>query len=764
MINPLIPMLAITGRPTQSEIVHIVDRYADCGFEQLMLYPRDGCELSYLTDEWFDVIEAFIIAGKKHSMNFWLYDEYNYPSGGCKGRVMAENSDFCLKYIKAEFVNGKYEPKLIKNEKYPDILNPVAMDFFIEITHKKYEEKFKKYFGKEIRGIFTDEPSFYYGVWEADELPYYREMPEDYLSATGRDFGDDYNDYYSQKGAPDFLRDCYRLLSHRMYASFTQKISAWCSRNNLYMTGHLMNDALPTGAVQSNGNLLKQLSGFSLPAVDDIFSNSLSRSLLSSFSVIQYASYDKDGAGAELFALGPCDISFSKMCMMLWYASLFGVNHYFLAIAHLDVRGNAYRKFYFNNFSPDNPCSFAYGQFGEEAKKAAIFARKEYTPEVYVRYPSDAASYELFADRSIDKRFGELLEALKRNQLQYMLLGDEADSEKPIIEVTGNGFSLNGTDYADVQSLLSNFSNKNLYTLPDGTLTDDIMVRVYADGTCVILNLTERVINLKNTGGREIILEPYAVKIEGNKEEKYRCLLQTNPEEILFPENNIVAATFDEEGVYEFDLAEDLEVIIALRNYPEDVIIWLDEKPLNACNKSNLLPAGFNGLYKQTQNTVLERGRHKLIYKNTTKNFYKYLPEIMFIGDFYCKGNVFATKNAENGNVSRYGKWLFRFNAHIPADKKLAISIEGTDKPMQLYAGEEPIGTRIVYPYVWNIPSEYFGQNVQFTLESASDLSNIFGDISAIEKIDGTPGWCSGFTPVYQKKIPEIKVNVLEII
>ncbi len=764
MINPLIPMLAITGRPTQTEITDIIDRYADCGFDQLMLYPRDGCELSYLTDEWFEVIEAFIAAGKKHNMSFWLYDEYNYPSGGCKGRVMAKSPDFCLKYVKATLACGRYEPKLLTNDKFPDILNPYAMDFFIESTHKKYEQRFKKYFGKQIKGIFTDEPSFYYGVWEEDELPFYKEMPEEYTSLTGRSFYDDYNDYYAHIGAKDFIRDCYKLLSDRMYTSFTKKVSDWCEKNNLYMTGHLMNDALPTGAVRSNGNLLKQLSGFSLPAVDDIFSDSLSTSLIASFSAVQYASLNKDGAGAELFALGPCDMTFSKMRMMLWYASLFGVNHYFLAIAHLDVRGNAYRRFYFNNFSPDNPCSFAYKEFGEEAKKAARFARKVYIPDVYVRFPNDMASYELFTDKKTDKHFGDLLVSLKRNQIQYMLLNDETDLDIPIIQMTKDGFALDGIEYTDISMLLDKFKKESLYTLPDGTLSDEIMVRRYADGTEVVLNLTDKTINLNDTKGKEIKLEPFGVKISKNKEAKYKCLLQKKLKDITFEDNNLVAATFDETGIYEFTVKESIEVRIAKRTYPEDIDIWLDEMPVNACDNSVLLPDGFNKLYKQTKKIVLKSGKHKLIYKSKINAFYKYLPEIFFVGDFYNCGNVFADKLADRSNVSRYGKCVFKFGAELPLEKKLAIAVEAFDKPIELYADGQLVGTQIGYPYIWNIPTKYLGKKVHFTLESASDLSNIFGDTSAIEQLDGTPAWCSGYTPRFQKRIPDIKVKILEII
>ncbi|MBO5904151.1 MAG: hypothetical protein J6Q64_02105, partial [Clostridia bacterium] len=87
MVNPLIPMLAIPGKPAKKDIENAVSRFHECGFEQLMLYPRDGCELSYMTDEWFDAIGAFLDTGKQYNMSFWLYDEYNYPSGGCRGAV-----------------------------------------------------------------------------------------------------------------------------------------------------------------------------------------------------------------------------------------------------------------------------------------------------------------------------------------------------------------------------------------------------------------------------------------------------------------------------------------------------------------------------------------------------------------------------------------------------------------------------------------------------------------------------------------------------
>lgn len=40
-----------------------------------------------------------------------------------------------------------------------DILNPIAVNRFIELTHEAYYRELKEYFGNTIIGFFTDEPS-----------------------------------------------------------------------------------------------------------------------------------------------------------------------------------------------------------------------------------------------------------------------------------------------------------------------------------------------------------------------------------------------------------------------------------------------------------------------------------------------------------------------------------------------------------------------------------------------------------------------------
>ena len=86
-INPLIMMGAVTGKPSREDIIRILTCYRQAGIEQYMIYPRSGCEVDYLEEEWFVTVGHFVDAAKELCMNLWLYDDFNWPSGDAHGRV-----------------------------------------------------------------------------------------------------------------------------------------------------------------------------------------------------------------------------------------------------------------------------------------------------------------------------------------------------------------------------------------------------------------------------------------------------------------------------------------------------------------------------------------------------------------------------------------------------------------------------------------------------------------------------------------------------
>ena len=56
MKSPLITMSAITGKPTRQEVFDYMKGLKDNGIDQAMVYPRSGCGLDYLEDEWFETV------------------------------------------------------------------------------------------------------------------------------------------------------------------------------------------------------------------------------------------------------------------------------------------------------------------------------------------------------------------------------------------------------------------------------------------------------------------------------------------------------------------------------------------------------------------------------------------------------------------------------------------------------------------------------------------------------------------------------------
>ena len=140
--NPLIPMGAVTGRPGREKIHAFLRTFREAGFTQFMIYPRSGCELEYMSAEWFDTCSIILDECREQGFSsVWLYDEFNWPSGQCGGRLMLENPEYSLKYLRVSEKDGHYSFDIFSNPKAPDVLNPEAMRKFIACTHEKYAEK-----------------------------------------------------------------------------------------------------------------------------------------------------------------------------------------------------------------------------------------------------------------------------------------------------------------------------------------------------------------------------------------------------------------------------------------------------------------------------------------------------------------------------------------------------------------------------------------------------------------------------------------------
>ena len=156
---PLIPMGAITGRPDEQTVKETLEAYKAVGIDQYLIYARSGLEYEYLGEDWLQMCQWFCQHARRLDMSIWLYDEYNWPSGSCKGRVPAERPDFeSRQYAVYKLPDGTFDWKIVHSPGWADNYSFPAMERFIELTHRKYEQRLGPYLGTTVAGIFTDEP------------------------------------------------------------------------------------------------------------------------------------------------------------------------------------------------------------------------------------------------------------------------------------------------------------------------------------------------------------------------------------------------------------------------------------------------------------------------------------------------------------------------------------------------------------------------------------------------------------------------------
>ena len=251
-------------------------------------YPTDFSP-PYLSEAYFDMIQIMVDQAQQLGMNFWLYDEGGWPSGGACGQVYNAGPDnFCIKtliYDEAtkEIVvhQDKSSGNLGSEAKYIDILNPDAVKTFIELTHEGYKKHIGEYFGKTVHFTFTDEPGTAF-CRPGQQLPWTDDMAEVFLARKGYELTPFLADLVSNapvdNESTQLTRarvDFYDVLSQLVVERYLQPIREWCSKNGLLSSGHFRGDSAPCGnANQNYGHILRALRGLDFPGVDAIWRQS----------------------------------------------------------------------------------------------------------------------------------------------------------------------------------------------------------------------------------------------------------------------------------------------------------------------------------------------------------------------------------------------------------------------------------------------------------------------------------------------------------
>lgn len=335
------PFWAWNCRLNRENLMKQIETMKLMGMGGFHIHVRTGMDSPYLDEEFMEFVKACLEKGQEKKMLTWLYDEDRWPSGTAGGKVTKEHPEYAAKSLllttrpypegenqeKGSIAgrgkggirqengillavydivldqNGKLlQYRMIKKDQntagikwyaylehgiadpwfndapYVDTLNAKAIQRFIEITHKRYREKFGGEFGKWIPGIFTDEPQFN----KKSTLNFPEEEKDVFLPWTD-DLEDTYRKTYQEEllpGVPELLWELpdgkisrlrYRYHNHvadRFAESYCRQIGEWCCENGIALTGHLPGEGALNSQTQVIGDAMRCYRYFQIPGID----------------------------------------------------------------------------------------------------------------------------------------------------------------------------------------------------------------------------------------------------------------------------------------------------------------------------------------------------------------------------------------------------------------------------------------------------------------------------------------------------------------
>ncbi len=294
----------------------------EMGMGGFHMHTRCGMSLPYLGDEFMDRVRLCVDEAKKRHMLAWLYDEDKWPSGFAGGYVTEKEENrqrFLLLtphspppgegrllarytvsldgegYLKAYRRLGEGEETgeqvwhavLCITKKspwfhfrgYADTMNPSATEDFIRVTHERYRAVLGEDLGTVCPAIFTDEPQMTRKTTLSRStdlqdvvLSWTEDLEDSYRAAFGESLLDRLPEVvWEQREGASLTR--YRYHDHtaeRFVSAFCDRIGAWCRKNGILMTGHMMDEGTLQGQAKSVGEVMRAYRAFTLPGVDQL--------------------------------------------------------------------------------------------------------------------------------------------------------------------------------------------------------------------------------------------------------------------------------------------------------------------------------------------------------------------------------------------------------------------------------------------------------------------------------------------------------------
>ena len=200
---------------------------------------------------------------------------------------------------------------------YVDTLSKSATEDFINLTHERYKEIVGEDFGGAVPAIFTDEPQVAHKtcLTHAHQkmdviLPFTTDFEETYTALYGESLLDKLPEVIWEKpdGVSVTRYHYHDHVTERFMSAYCDTIGDWCKKNNILMTGHMMEEPTLQSQTCAIGEAMRAYRAFNLPGVDMLCDRREYTTVKQAASAVHQYGYP--GVMSELYGVTNWDFDF----------------------------------------------------------------------------------------------------------------------------------------------------------------------------------------------------------------------------------------------------------------------------------------------------------------------------------------------------------------------------------------------------------------------------------------------------------------------
>ncbi len=389
-----IPFWVWNDEVTREKIDDQLEEFHSQRIQSVIIHTRPGLITEYLSENWFELNEYALDKADELGMKVWLYDENCFPSGYAGGHVQRQmpesynqgqglrltekkrisDKDTAESFIiltrkESGFVNITYEAGNFLDKKgefylfrkiygesrdrlggypYPDLLIPGVTEKFIEITMPGYEKNFRRLFGDQIPGIFTDEPHIQPPTRQ--DIRWTPTLFEDFENKWGYRLQENLPSLFLNEGNYKKVRhDYYQLLIELFVERWSKPWNAYTEKNNLHWTGHYWEHAWPNPRYAGDNMIL--YAYHQTPGIDMLFNDVEGRpdqfgNIFAARELLSIANqFGRERTLSETYGASGWDLDFEAMKRLGDWEYAAGVNLMNQHLAYMTTKGSRKRDF-----------------------------------------------------------------------------------------------------------------------------------------------------------------------------------------------------------------------------------------------------------------------------------------------------------------------------------------------------------------------------------------------------------------------------------